>query len=581
MPDAFDAANIPPEFAQTSQLAEDQLNKLQNSDQRVLGSESSTLNLLTSGLTSQAKVLNTIIDKLDAFELRPDQELGTTCQDAFDRHITLTRKLQKSAIQTSLKDQGLLPDTANIQLICPLYVEDGGATNTVPETAIKNLHSFTGEGTTSDIDLKCEHFIDTATDIAVSNRLTHAGCKNLILRKLSGYANLVLQTYLDNQGMTNTTLSLTQLLGFLEKTFRAQSTPEIALHRLQNLPEIRNKNYLQPTGVIARLAKLSCRNEMEEATRKLLFQTRAREYLLKSLQQDDRSLIQKEDQRRLTENKEPLTFIQISEYLTKFHQLKTKPEESFEVHRVHKVEELTEEDDPNEEIEEDNHVNYIANRFRNNNYTPRNSRGLYRSSPRGAGRANFRGAKTPFSRPNTFSPNFRSINKRQYANKNRGVPFQSRGIGFPRRGFQSGFKSNTYQNRLPPRPFGRGRGINTNNYRGANFRGATNRGTAFRGNVGHIKGKTSANRTQVSKASPITAQMLNVEPSQCLLCGSRKHKYNHTANQAHNQCIYWPQQLQNKPCTNHNPPRYGHLRETCMGDFTAHNIQEHDTDSNF
>ena len=46
---------------------------------------------------------------------------------------------------------------------------------------------------------------------------------------------------------------------------------------------------------------------MEETTRKLLFQTRAREYLLKSLQQDDRSLIQKEDQRRLAENKEPLS----------------------------------------------------------------------------------------------------------------------------------------------------------------------------------------------------------------------------------------------------------------------------------
>ena len=111
MPDAFDPANIPVEFAQSSQLAEDQLNKLQNSDQRILGSESSTLNLLTSGLTSQAKVLNSLIDKLDSFELRPDHELGTTVQDAFNRHVTLTRKLQKSAIQTSLKDQGLFPDT--------------------------------------------------------------------------------------------------------------------------------------------------------------------------------------------------------------------------------------------------------------------------------------------------------------------------------------------------------------------------------------------------------------------------------------------------------------------------------------
>ena len=134
MPDVFDPHNIPAEFAQTSQLAEDQLTKLENSDQKILGSESSTLNLLSSGLTSQAKVLNTLIDKLDSFQLKAGNELGTEVQDQFNRHVTLTRKLQKSAIQTSLKDQGLFPDTANIQLICPLYTEEGGATNTVPET---------------------------------------------------------------------------------------------------------------------------------------------------------------------------------------------------------------------------------------------------------------------------------------------------------------------------------------------------------------------------------------------------------------------------------------------------------------
>ena len=103
MPDVFDPANIPPEYAHSSRLAEEQLAKLADSDQRVLGSESSTLNLLSSGLTSQAKVLNSLVDKLSAFELRPGQDLGTDVQQQFNRHVTLTRKLQKSAIQTSLK----------------------------------------------------------------------------------------------------------------------------------------------------------------------------------------------------------------------------------------------------------------------------------------------------------------------------------------------------------------------------------------------------------------------------------------------------------------------------------------------
>ena len=39
--------------------------------------------------------------------------------------------------------QGLLPETENIQLICSLYAEETSSTNTVNESAIKNLQ--TGE----------------------------------------------------------------------------------------------------------------------------------------------------------------------------------------------------------------------------------------------------------------------------------------------------------------------------------------------------------------------------------------------------------------------------------------------------
>ena len=570
MPDVFDPLNIPAEFAQTSQLAEDQLTKLQNSDQKVLGSESSTLNLLSSGLTSQTKVLNSLIDKLDSFKLKEGTELGTDIQEQFDRHVTVTRKLQKSAIQTSLKDQGLLPDTANIQLICNLYTEEASSTNTVPETAIKNLHGFTGEGTTSDIDLKCEQFIDTALDIAISNKLSHTGCKNLILRKLSGYANLVLQTYLDNQAMSTPGLSLTQLLGFLEKTFRAQSTPEIALHRLQNLPEIRNRNYLQSTGVIARLSKLSCRNEKEDSTRTLLFQTRAREYLLKSLQQEDRGLIQKEDQRRMAENKEPLSFISISEYLTKFHQLKAKPAETFEVHQVNQNDEFTilPEEESCQEGDDEDHIYYIANNkyqnIRNHNVTgPRGalggpSRGNFRPPPRGT----FRGS---YHTRNSFN----TPNRQQYYNK----PFQprthvtsfppGRGNGLHRRGTSHNFKpfSPTTRTNGNRRGMPRGRPFTTNR--------GNSRGAHIPKSNPHRAPQSNNNRTFV------TPQMVNLDSSQCLLCGSRKHLFNS------NQCCYWPQRPQAKPCTNHHPPKYAHLRETCLGDFTAHLSNEQTDNANF
>ena len=75
MPDIFLADNTPAEFKKSSLLAEEQLRKLEDADQKVLGSESSTLHLLSSGLTSQAKVLNKIIDNIDQLELKQGQQL--------------------------------------------------------------------------------------------------------------------------------------------------------------------------------------------------------------------------------------------------------------------------------------------------------------------------------------------------------------------------------------------------------------------------------------------------------------------------------------------------------------------------
>ena len=587
MPNAFDPTNIPAEYQQTSQLAEDQLTKLEASDQKVLGPESSTLHLLSSGLTSQTKVLNSLIDKLDSFQLKAGSDLGTDVQDQFDRHVNITRKLQKSAMQTSLKDQGLLPETENIQLICSLYAEETSSTNTVNESAIKNLHSFTGENDSSDVDLKCEQFIDTALDIAVSNKLSHVGCKNLILRKISGYANLVLQTYLDNQSMSTTVLTLQQLLGFLEKTFRAQSTPEIALHRLQNLPEIRNKNFLQPCGVIARLAKLSCRSEKDEATRNLIFQSRAREYLLKSLQQDDRGLIQAEDSRRLAENKPALSFLAISEFLTKYHQLKTKPTASFQVNQVAAAPTPTDDSETSSlnEYSDNNPVYYIDNRNRggmqkqfSNNYR---GRPVYRGQMRpplmaqqrrnysnnyNHRRGGFRGG-TSFQNPhrgyNTFQARGKQTAPRPLNS------FSSNAKQVPRANNYQGRRTN-FHSRITT---SRGRGTN-NQSRGQH---SQLRGRNYRGKDTNYQGQGSNRQQNGTNRQFVTPEMVNLEPNRCLNCGSTKHLFNSRS------CPYWPQPPNATPCTNHHPPKYGHLRETCLGDFTAHQLtmDNEENDENF
>lgn len=575
MPDLFHQDNTPAEFKKSGLLAEEQLRKLEDTDLKVLGSESSTLHLLSSGLTSQAKVLNTIIEKFDSLVLKPDHELGTDLQQAFDRHVTVTRKLQKSAITTNLNDTGILPDSDNIQLICTLYTEDPAPSHSVPEACVKNLKSFAGEGDVHDMDYKCEMFITEAMDIGLSNKLAHNACKSLILRKLSGYANLVLNTYLENQALTAADMTLTQLLGLLERTFRSQSTPEVALHRLQTLPEIKNRNYLQATGVIARLARLSTRLEPDPTTRKLIFQTRSKEYLLKSLQSDDRLLIIKEDAKRQTENREPLSFIAVSEYLTKYHQLKAKPLTEFIVNNVNH------DSSPMGEQEVDEEVNFVFRRTPgqkpyNNNYQKpgqfNNSRpqNAYNNTRNIAPRLPYNKFtnKQPIYTPRgttRFSRGFTQNNQRGGYNYNNNSRFKnSRDI------------PNTYNNRN-----------NSYNNRGA-FRGrfnSSNRTQNYdprQNNRGSFNQRGHPPNRGQNMTSPnsnrVTHQQLNLDPSQCKNCGSKKHY--HTSN----SCPYFPQQPQQMPCYRHTPARFGHHPSTCLGDFSANAVVNQDkdeVDSNF
>ena len=57
------------------------------------------------------------------------------------------------------------------------------------------------------------------------------------------------------------------------------STPQIALKKLQNLPQVKNKEYMKTCDIIARLARLSVRLEPSTEARKNLFEARCTGYL--------------------------------------------------------------------------------------------------------------------------------------------------------------------------------------------------------------------------------------------------------------------------------------------------------------
>ena len=166
----------PPEFVLSHKAAKKALEDLQKSSGKHLSEESSILNLLSSGFTSQAETLEKVVKTLQKCTLQPGQEIEADLAEQWKKHVDITRKLQRVAAQTLNTEQGILESDSTIDLINKIPEAEGEQEN-VPESSIKALKMFSGEDL-ADQDLETEQFIQNCYEVGASQKLTHKALKN-------------------------------------------------------------------------------------------------------------------------------------------------------------------------------------------------------------------------------------------------------------------------------------------------------------------------------------------------------------------------------------------------------------------
>ena len=552
---------IPNQFADSQQDALEALTKFQNSS-RQTGENASILHLLTHGLTSQAAVIEELCQKIG--QLKADGEIGAELTQKWNDSLSVCRRIQKSAYTQFQEEKGKIIGENDLKLIYDVPADIPGGKDTVPENCLKNLKQFSGENM-ENLDIATEEFIRNAFEIGLSQTLSYEGVKSLIIRRLHGFSLLILETYAGNLEVSPSDLTLKQVIWCLEKHFRQESSPLKSLQKLQALPQIHDKQYFKTCGIVARLAKLSVKNITNDDDAKLLEKARATEYFVKSLNTIDKQLVDKENSKRLAENREVMGSIAVADYLTKHHTSNydnPDPPQSTVLQITREADQGASEEEP---------VFFVGN----------NQRGFKRNNfSRGQGT----GPSYPYQNRLSSNDRHNPFPKTSPQSYNTNRPQMLRGGGHQGRNMRFGarFPSNPppYNARPGYQPrFQKG----MTPYRGGPIMRGQNRfptrGRPNDNRFSHgpprqphppIAGARGHNQPRVF----VTPAQAGVGPTDCILCGG-PHSFNSP------QCAYFGTRPVPRRCPRHNPPRFAHPPHLCQGDIIAKRVAEEDSEHSF
>ena len=157
--------------------------------------------------------------------------------------------------------EGLQLHTAEFEPLTPLLnpLPAFGATEAVSPSDLKAIDTFMGDGSIETESDNLRLFLRAIYDVC-RGKITENGCKNAILRKLSGTALSLVDRLTDSYRDTDGNIppnkpSLHEIAHFLERRFLIDSTPEIANARLNSLRQLPNETYTSLEGRIAKLAR--------------------------------------------------------------------------------------------------------------------------------------------------------------------------------------------------------------------------------------------------------------------------------------------------------------------------------------
>ena len=407
-------------------------------------------------------------------------------------------------------------------LISPLYKEpETDPVQFISDNQAKSVPFFSGDGVTGpELDEILETFLSTAFRVASQNNLAYATTADMIKRKLQGTSKLLLKSFCDENELEEDDIQLVQLCHFLESRFALFSSPKNASLALTTLPKIQGNQYLAHVGKITRLTRLATRFITDKTQKDIMISTRGLEAFKACLSETDKNYLISQERLRTQNQQQPLTLHKSAELLTTRYAeaQQYQPSQSKPVFQAENIEPLEVQEEP---FYETNDAYFAPQRgtFR--------GRRPFQGPPRGRGNPNYRQTQPENRYQNNFQRERQgNYNPRGYQNNNP--------RGFQRDNNPRGYTRDQRGNvRYPPR------GQQRDNQRYPRY--PNNNFNQYQQNRYQTPRKQEL--IGPTRRPDITAQQLNVTPSNCKSCNQPGHSYTSP------QCIYFGRsQLHEFPC---------------------------------
>ena len=300
--------------------AADLLEKLDLNDpnKSVVKTHDSLTAMLEHFIKTQSATTSSLIDfvgnqctenrEINGTELTPNQQKQVLSELASKQNL-MCRQLEKN-----------LNDHLNVQLGKKVDIEQHlvnefpadtfGAEVKISDSSLRLITPFSGDETNSEADLNT--FLREIYTVSQTNNLTENMTINILVRKLTGTAQILIDDFISQQDKQN--LKLKQVVAHLERKFLMVSSPYVADSRLHDI-KIQDLSYSQLHAQITRLAKLATRLEPKEK-KETLVRIKENSAFLNAISSADRQIITAENVRREQEHLSQLNIDQMATLLT-------------------------------------------------------------------------------------------------------------------------------------------------------------------------------------------------------------------------------------------------------------------------
>ena len=294
---------------------------LNNPGKLVLANQSSVPRLLQQYMSCQAATNAQLIefmgDRLGEVTLHGAVQTVASQQDHLsqiaNKSNLLTRQMERLLEEHLKMQEGTDYDYKEMLIHEPPMGQVFGVEAKASDTGLRMISSFSGDSLHSnEADLTV--FLREIYSLTQTNALTENAAVSVILRKVTGSAQVLLDDFVSKLGGP-TEVNLRQLVAHLEKKFIIKSSP---LHADAELHSIQQGvlTYSQLQAKIQRLVRLACRLESEER-KQTLMKVKENAAFIMAISPDDRLLINGENSRRAGDNLTALSLDQMSDFLSK------------------------------------------------------------------------------------------------------------------------------------------------------------------------------------------------------------------------------------------------------------------------